>query len=529
MSIPTLPQRGAGNQDLSEEPMASDPGSPDPKPRSWFTRPLAGRKCALGWIIASALFLGVVSLAGGPAVGDAGETIYPTWAVSHAEVSCLYPPHPHTEIPGFAAPVYPLVAGAIGAVFQFGDSAHFPSTAAMGHNCDRAITAMVHWSEKGSAVWPTIYTGYVGWAALLIGLILYLRASRRGRTGWEPTTLAIVAVLPPVWLCIEMYAHPQDLLAMGLALAAAACALKDRWLAAGILVALSALAQPFGILVAIPLLVLAPPGRRRLQYIGSAVVAVAVISLPLIALGTGAITRDIFIGSGNAVVGGGSTVLWEIHLRGSVAVLLSRVLPLIVCFAIASYAVRRCGRAAVLQAPLLMALLAVSLGTRLVFEDNLFAYYFMALAVSLIVVDALEGRIRETVVGWIAMVTLVYSEYSIIVWRQSWGEQARRFLPAIVMVVGLLLIIRAVLNHRVGWNVAVWAAAVASSLLVWPISSDPFTGKLTSLWMWQVILVGIGMALAVGPLARLIRQSSKQSASVIGESEEVEPTVAIPS
>ena len=142
----------------------------------------------------------------------------------------------------------------------------------MGHNCDKAILTMIQWSEKGSAVWPTIYTGYVGWIILMVGLILFLRASDRGRTGWEPTTLAIVAVLPPVWLCIEMYAHPQDLVAMGIAVAAAACALRDKWLAAGLLVALAVLAQPFGLLVAIPLLVVVPPGRRRLEYIGSAVV-----------------------------------------------------------------------------------------------------------------------------------------------------------------------------------------------------------------------------------------------------------------
>ncbi len=490
--------------------MASSPSSPEATPQSWFTRPLPGWKLVVGWIIASGLFLGVVSLSGGPAVGDAGELIYPTWAVSHGELACFYPPHPHTEIPAFAAPVYPIIAGAIGAVFQFGDSAHFPTTAAMGTNCDHAITAMVHWSEKGNAVWPTIYTGYVGWIILMVGLIVFLRASDRGRTGWEPTTLAVVAILPPVWLCIEMYTHPQDLVAMGLALGAAGCALRDRWVGAGVLVALSVLCQPFGMLVALPLLVVVPPGRRRMHYIVSAVAAVAIVSIPLIALGRGTIAHDIFIGSGNAVVGGGSTVLWAIHLRGTTAITLSRVLPLVVSFLIAWYVVRRSGRAAILHAPFLMALLAACLGTRLVFEDNLFAYYFMAMVVSLIVLDVLCGRIRETVVAWIAMVTLVYSEYSFLVWRQSWGNDARKFLPLVVMVVALLMIIRAVLSHRVGWNVVVWATAVVTTLLVWPISSDPLNGKLTQLWAWQIILVGIGMALAIGPLQRMVKGATKE-------------------
>jgi hypothetical protein len=134
----------------------------------------------------------------------------------------------------------------------------------------------------------------------------------------------------------------------------------------------------------------------------------------------------------------------------------------------------------------------------------------MAMVVSLIVLDVVNGRIRETVVAWIAMVTLVYSEYSFLVWRQSWGNDARKFLPLIVMVVALLMIIRAVLSHRVGWNVVVWATAVVTTLLVWPISSDPLDGKLTQLWIWQVILVGIGMALAIGPLLRMAKDATKE-------------------
>ena len=247
------------------------------------------------------------------------------------------------------------------------------------------------------------------------------------------------------------------------------------------------------------------------------------MSLPLIALGSGAIAHDIFIGSGNAVTSGGTTVLWEIHLRGSLAVFLSRVLPLVASFAVAWFVTRRCGRAAVLQAPFLMALLAVSLGTRLVFEDNLFAYYFMALAVSLVVLDVLFGRIRESVVAWIAMVTLVYSEFSLLVWRQSWGQDARRFLPAIVMVVALLMIIRAVLLHRVGWNVPMWVSTVVTTLLVWPVTSNPLDGKLTQLWIWQIILVGIGMALAIGPLVRQAKGATMQPEPVPEQVAEAAP------
>ena len=38
--------------------------------------------------------------------------------------------------------------------------------------------------------------------------------------------------------------------------------------------------------------------------------------------------------------------------------------------------------------------IATSLSFRLVFEQNLYGYYFMALAVSLVLVDVMCGRIR---------------------------------------------------------------------------------------------------------------------------------------
>ena len=81
----------------------------------------------------------------------------------------------------------------------------------------------------------------------------------------------------------------------------------------------------------------------------------------------------------------------------------------------------------------------------------------------------------------------------------------------IVMIVGLLLIIRDVLLHTLGWNAAMWAAAVITALIMWPESSDPFNHQ-PSQWVWQVILVGIGVALAAGPLVTLLRRHSESAA-----------------
>ena len=197
-------------------------------------------------------------------------------------------------------------------------------------------------------------------------------------------------------------------------------------------------------------------------------------------------------------------MLWEIHLPSGVLVQMSRIAPLVACFLVAWFAQRRLG-SGVLQPRALVSLVAVCLSLRLVFEDNLYSYYFLALAVILIVVDVVHGHIRQTVVAWLIMVSLVYSEPVIFVWRHSWDQDARHWLPVVVMAVVLLLIIRDVLRHAVGWNVFMWAATVVTTLVVWPQSNDPFN-RHPSEWVWQVVLVSIGVVLAVGPLWAIIRE-----------------------
>ena len=468
--------------------------------QSWFTRPLAGWWTLAGWFVATGVFVAWVAIPGGPAVGDAYEIIYPIWATSHGQFACMYPPHP-SAILSFASPVLPLIAGAVVFVARIGHTVPFPTGAALGNNCGNTVNAMVGWSIKTNAVFPTLWSGCVSWLVLMAGLIALLRASGRGRTGWEPTALVIVASLPPVWMCIEMYAHPQDLVAMGFCLAATGCALRCRWIAAGVLIALGVLAQPFAFLVAIPLFVVAP-AARKLPFVIGAVVTAVIIDLPLFVVTSGSAAHTIFLGSGNSVQSGGS-VLWEIHLPHTVLTQISRIAPLVACLVVAWLVQRRLG-SAVLAPLALTSLVAVSLSLRLVFEDNFYSYYFMALAVMLIVVDVIQGRIRQTVVAWLAMASLIYTEPTLIVWRHSWDQSARHWIPAIVMIVALLLIVRDVLRHRIGWNVFMWTAVVITTLVVWPLSNDPFH-RYPSPWVWQLILVPAGVVLAAGPLVKLLR------------------------
>ncbi len=126
--------------------------------------------------------------------------------------------------------------------------------------------------------------------------------------------------------------------------------------------------------------------------------------------------------------------MWEAHVRGA-ASLGSRLPPLVLALALSWYAVRRFGPS-VLQPAMLISLLAVSLSLRLVFEDSIFSYYYMALALLLVILDVVRGRIRETLVAWVVMITLVYTEPTISC-GASLGPGRSAVDPVIIMVVGL--------------------------------------------------------------------------------------------
>jgi hypothetical protein len=492
--------------------MANTPPTPDvdaePTRESWFQRPLSGWWCAFGWLVATVLLVFWIQRLGGPAGGDAFESDFSSWGIQHGQWVCMYPPSAHLSF-NYAAPVYPLLSGGLEFITRIGHGTPFPSNVALGHNCTQGLSSMANWGLKSNAVTPTLRVGYVGWILLLAGVVAVLRVSGRGLRGWEPATVVLVACLPPVWMCIEEYFHPQDLVAMGFALAAVACAVRSKWILAGILVALAVLTQQYALLVALPLLVVAPM-RQRIPFVAAAAVTALAVIAPIMAFTAGKAARFIFLGTGDAS-GQGGTVVWEFHLHGALLVLISRVLPLALSLLLAVLVVRRVGTAA-LEPIVLVPLVALSLSLRLVFEQNVFGYYYMALAVSLLLVEVVRGHIRESFFAWIALILLAEGEgtISLIIWRQSWGQDARHWIPVIIMAAALLLIIRRVLLRRVDWNVAIWAGVVIAALIVWPVSTNPLRHQPVT-WLWEVVLVTFGVILAAGPLLQSARSRPEPS------------------
>ena len=68
---------------------------------------------------------------------------------------------------------------------------------------------------------------------------------------------------------------------MGLALASLACARRNAWVGAGVLIALAVLSQQIAVLVAVPLIVVAPL-NRRVHFALAALAAAAVVTVPLL-------------------------------------------------------------------------------------------------------------------------------------------------------------------------------------------------------------------------------------------------------
>jgi hypothetical protein len=371
---------------------------------TWLDRPLASRWCAVGWLVATGVFAFVVALAGGPGSGDSQESVFATWALAHGHPGCVYPP---ADVPGFPtiAPLYVLYAAGMAAVLRIGHGVAFPTTAQFGAHCATATAAMRTWAFHSGAVVPTLWLGSACWLVLLAGVVVMLRTTRRGRTRWEPLAVVVVACAPGVAASMWEMFHPQDLASVGMMLIAMACVRRDRWIGAGVAIALAVETQQFALLLAVPLVVLAP-SRRRWRYLASAAATLVVVATPVVAMSSGRAIPSVLVSTGEATVT--PTLLLLTHLQGSALFSVERITPIAIAVFLAGWSSVRLGSRATEATPLL-ALAATALALRLLFQGNFYGYHVMAVAVMLIVLDAARGRLRPTLLAWFALVVVAWS------------------------------------------------------------------------------------------------------------------------
>ncbi len=499
-------------------------------PRWWrdLAKPLSGAQCLASWVLATGIFCGLVALLGGPTQLDAVESLYPTWAIAHGSLACSYPPansitnsfqllyQPFAAVP----PLWPLISGGLSTLSGIGHTVPFPTQHALGAGCANGYAKMYRWSLGANAMSPTIDLGYASWIALLAGFVAVLRAAGRGRSRWEALGVVFLALVPIAWMPLLYEYHPQDLVALGLGVAGTACALRGRWVWAGVLVGLAVTSQQFALLILIPLVIVAP-GRNRWRFLISSAVSVVVVSVPLLVATSGRAIHAVLVGTGDSG-GRGGTVLWNLlsqpayfGSRPTAALLFcARTLPIAVSVALAWWALRRLGPRALDPIPLL-SLIATCLSMRLVFEEGLFGYKFMALAVLLILLDIVRGRIRGQLLAWLALVTMAFNPI-LDLNRRWWAHDAAIAIPLTLIAIVVFVIVRDAVHHRVRWYLLPWFAIAAWAFLRWPPWLPNGLPAPRPLWFWQVVLVSSGVVMAASPLVKSItgRSRSRSPAKV---------------
>ena len=366
----------------------------------WLARPVAPQWCLIAWLCIVALMIVFATLWGGPTPADATAPDNTTWLIAHGNFGCAFPPK-SSVVYQTTAPLYPLISGALAAIARIGHGLTFPSSAQLGTSCSTATAALYQWSFHSGALASTLRLGYLGWLALLAGVVSIMRALGKGGTRLEVVTVALVACLPSVYMPLLQFFHPEDLLATGFALIGVALVLRDRWLGAGLMLGLAVLSQQFTLLFLIPLMILAPR-TKLLRMLGGVACSVAVVGVPLLAITSGRAITSIVVGTGD--VGGSNISLYGIPLHSSITVASVRIIPIALCALVAWWARSR-RSVTTLEPVALLALLALSLALRLGFEVSLFGYYLMSVSVVLLLMEIAVGRIRVMYIGWTAIAT----------------------------------------------------------------------------------------------------------------------------
>lgn len=470
------------------------------------------------WAIATLIFLWFIVSLGQPSTGDNWYYQYSLWAIEHGNFVCAYPPKfgPHLPLPAvpftFIAPLYPLVAGAIAALLHVGTSHPFPSVNAMGAGCRQAMTTMWHWARQAHVEGETLAIAFTGWFALIAGVIVHRGRTRR--LSWRDeiwSAMLLVSSLAVV-SAFAQFSHPQDLLAAGLSWVAVATALRDRWMWTGILIGLATSSNQLALLAAIVLFVVAGrDGRRRL--VTGAVLTMAVVYTPLLLAGGTRAYGDILTGSGfNNSLGG--TLVWQLGLPVPLKYFVSRIVPLAVDAAFALWYRRR--HDGPIDAAGLVFLVTMGFAWRLVFEANLWGYYFVPLFAGLVILDRTQGRRRAASLAWSLSQLLLYNWLNVGYDAPSWLLESWPLFLGLLAAAGTVAVMTMRSIQRKKDRIA-WSSTLILYVAVFVVGPHVFHTDVTSwpVWVHQIILVPWAIGLAISGVTRA--PSEERSPEDLGE------------
>ncbi len=365
------------------------------------------------YVAAGALFVVILFVRGGPnpAETDAHSVTLPTTDISHGDLHAAERDTLVPNPPGYPLLMAPLVIALrpwIGSPRWCDDKPIPKILQTFGDAYFRSILGPCtakHGGDHGKP-YPIWYRSQavlaiLGWVVLSAGAVMLLGASGAGGGAIEVVLVVALAVLPASSDAIAQTFHPQDLMSMGFTCAGLSQALRRRWVWVGVLFAAAFLCKQFALLPLMATLAAAPGWRCRARTLIplAGVVALGVVPFYLAApVDTVRAMTAVYV-EGVALVKT-PTMVGVLNISEHLKLEIARDAPLVAAAGLALWA--RWRSRDLLLAPVpLVGLALACLATRLVFEISLLNYYFLAVAVALLLLDLIRRRLPLWSVAWI--------------------------------------------------------------------------------------------------------------------------------
>jgi hypothetical protein len=350
------------------------------------------------YMAALGVFVGIVTLRGGPSVGDAYAVTKPAAALADGNLTEAAQDSVLPQPPGYALLTSPLVL-----VFRpligsptWCDGRVPAATRVLLPFCAPDQLATHRWYRSQGVL------GILAWVVLALGCIRLLRTAGTGGGPAELLLVLVLAAMPAAAAGVVETFHPQDLVCVGLVCAGLAETLRRRWVATGVLFGVAFLCKQFALLALVGVVVAVPGWRERVRVVISAAVVVACGLIPFIAVDPSGTWNSLSaVNSGGVGTITSGTVLGLTKLAESTKLLIARDLPVLLAFAMALWARRRAG-AELLSAAPLIGLATACLAARLVAEVWFSSYYLLAVSAGLLLLDLAAKRPPVLSFVWIA-------------------------------------------------------------------------------------------------------------------------------
>lgn len=351
------------------------------------------------YLAALGAFVGIVTLRGGPSVGDAYGVTKPATALADGDLHAAAHDSVLPQPPGYALVTSPLVLALrplIGSP-NWCDARVAPVTRYFLPWCAPAQLATHHWYRSQAVL------GLLAWVVLAFGCIRLLRVAGAGGGAAEMLLVIVLAAIPAASDGIVETFHPQDLVCVGLGSAAVAEALRRRWVATGVLFGIAFLCKQFALLPLVAVLVAAPGWRERIRIALPAMAVVGCGIIPFAAVDPSGTWNTLSaVESGGVVKLSTGTVLGMTSLPESTKLVIARDGPVVLALAMSVWARWRVG-SRLLSPVALIGLTTACLAGRLVAEVWFASYYLLAVSAGLLVLDLARRRLPVASFLWIAV------------------------------------------------------------------------------------------------------------------------------